>query len=67
MHYFMRAGIYSMNNNVPWMRPNACLRDILTRLPSATNWQFNYDAGTAPAPAPVISGSSAGKSTQPAR
>ena len=42
-------------------------RDAQTHQTMVANWQFNYEAGTSPSPAPVISGGSAGKSTQPAR
>ena len=42
-------------------------KDAQTHQTMVANWQFNYEAGNAPGPAPAIGGSSAGKSTQPAR
>ena len=42
-------------------------KDAQTHQTMVANWQFNYEAGNAPAPAPTLGGSSAGKSTQPAR
>jgi peptidoglycan/xylan/chitin deacetylase (PgdA/CDA1 family) len=42
-------------------------KDAQTHQTMVANWQFNFEAGNAPAPAPVIGGGSAGKSTQPAR
>jgi peptidoglycan/xylan/chitin deacetylase (PgdA/CDA1 family) len=42
-------------------------KDATTHQTMVANWQFNYEAPTAPAPAPTLSGSSPGKSNQPAR
>ncbi len=41
-------------------------RDAQTHQTMVANWQFNYEAGTSPSPAPVIGGGTAAKTNQPA-